>query len=175
MAINDDQYELRGPDAEGKGALTDKGFLVKAGSLARRAITLRERRGFIQIHEWLLSEGVLETHGEQQLRFTRDHLFDTPSGASSAILGRHSNGLDEWKRADGAKLRERFRPSTSKGTDGEPLTDIEQDERGETETSGFTTATVEFLTELPAHVTDGEWHEKNKKRIEPCCGDHSNH
>ena len=44
------------------------------------------------------------------------------------------------------------------------LTDIEKDENEEKDSPGFTTATVEFLTELPAHVTDGEWHERNKGR-----------
>jgi hypothetical protein len=36
VTTNDEEYELKGPDAEGRGILMDKGFLVKAGSLARR-------------------------------------------------------------------------------------------------------------------------------------------
>lgn len=36
MATSEDEYELNGPDADAQGVLTDDGFLVKAGSLARR-------------------------------------------------------------------------------------------------------------------------------------------
>ena len=48
--------------------------------------------------------------------------------------------------------------------DDEALTDVEQDELGDKTTPGFTTATVAYLSELPAHVTDGAWHEKTKDR-----------
>lgn len=38
VTANDEEYELKGPGANAKGVFTDDGFLVKAGSLARREI-----------------------------------------------------------------------------------------------------------------------------------------
>ena len=33
--MSNEEYEIKGKDAQGKGIYTDNGFLVKAGSLAR--------------------------------------------------------------------------------------------------------------------------------------------
>jgi hypothetical protein len=43
----------------------------------------------------LIASGVLVADGKR-LRFTRDHLFRTPSGAASVLLGRSANGWIEW-------------------------------------------------------------------------------
>jgi len=102
MATNNDEYELKGPDAEGRGVLTDNGFLVKAGSLARREIA-PSGKSVTSVHQRLIAEGVLEEHGGR-LRFVKDHLFDSPSGAAAAILGRTANGWISWNRADGQTL-----------------------------------------------------------------------
>ena len=103
MTTNEEEYEIKGKDAEGKGVFTDKGFLVKAGSLARREIVPSAQSTVPAVHQRLISEGVLEEHGEH-LRFVKDHLFDSPSGAAAAVLGRTANGWKEWKRADGQSL-----------------------------------------------------------------------
>ncbi len=103
MATNTDEYEIKGKDAEGKGVFADKGFLVKEGSLARREIVPSAQSTVPAVHERLISEGVVEEHGKH-LRFVKDHLFDSPSGAAAAVLGRTANGWKEWKRADGQSL-----------------------------------------------------------------------
>ena len=41
-----------------------------------------------------------------QIVLLHDVPFDSPSGASGFILGRPSNGWDDWKDADGKKLSE---------------------------------------------------------------------
>ena len=92
MDAQDEEYELKGPDAEGKGVFTDKGFLVKAGSLARREI-VPSGKSVTSVHQRLISEGVLEEHGGQ-LRFTKDHLFNSPSGAAAAVLGQNCERVD---------------------------------------------------------------------------------
>jgi 5-methylcytosine-specific restriction protein B len=99
-----DEYELKGPDADAKGVFTENGFIVKAGSLARREIA-PSGKSVVSMHQRLLAEGVLK---EQQgkLRFTRDHLFNSPSGAAAAVLGRTANGWISWKRPDGQTLSE---------------------------------------------------------------------
>ncbi len=74
-----------------------------------------------------------------------------------------------WSDEERTKLIEAFKIDKAarrrnRGEADDLLTDIEKDESEEKDTPGFTTATVEFLTELPAHVADGEWHEQNKER-----------
>ena len=104
MMASDEEYELKGPDANAKGGFTDDGFLVKAGSLARREIA-PSGKSVTSVHQRLIADGVLEEHGGQ-LSFTRDHLFNSPSGAAAAVLGRTANGWISWKRADGQTLSE---------------------------------------------------------------------
>ncbi len=99
----DEEYELEGKDAEGRGIFTDKGFLVKAGSLARLEIVPSGKRTITSVQRRLISEGIVEEHG-RQLRFTKDYLFGSPSGAAAAVLGRTANGWIEWKKADGTTL-----------------------------------------------------------------------
>ncbi|QDT91740.1 DUF4357 domain-containing protein [Gimesia algae] len=103
MTSTKDEYEIKGKDAEGKGVFTDKGFTVKADSLARREIVPSAQSTVPSVHQRLISEGVLEEQGDH-LRFVKDHLFDSPSGAAAAVLGRSANGWKEWKRADGQSL-----------------------------------------------------------------------
>jgi 5-methylcytosine-specific restriction protein B len=104
VKTNDEEYELKGPDAEGKGVITENGFLVKAGSFARRE-TVPSGQSVTAVHQRLIAEGVLEEHGAQ-LRFAKDHQFNSPSGAAAAVLGRTANGWISWKRADGQTLSE---------------------------------------------------------------------
>jgi 5-methylcytosine-specific restriction protein B len=100
--MNSEEYELRGPDAEGRGVFMDNGFLVKAGSLVRREIA-PSGKSVVSVHQRLIAAGVLEENGGR-LRFAKDHLFDSPSGAAAAVLGRTANGWISWKRADGQTL-----------------------------------------------------------------------
>lgn len=86
----DEECELNGPDAAGKGVFTDYGFVIKAGSRPRLE-TAPSGRSVALVRQRLLAEGVLEDVGGQ-LRFTRDHVFKSPSGAAAAVLGRPANG-----------------------------------------------------------------------------------
>ena len=86
MDAQDDKYELKGPDADAKGIFTDNGFLVEAGSTARREVTPSGKH-VILVHQRLVADGVLEEHGGK-LRFAKDHLFNSPSGAAADIDAR---------------------------------------------------------------------------------------
>jgi hypothetical protein len=46
----------------------------------------------------------LKPYDHGGLLFTKDHLFQTPSGAAIALLGRRANGWTEWKNAQGRTL-----------------------------------------------------------------------
>jgi 5-methylcytosine-specific restriction protein B len=117
--VNDEQFELKGPDAEATGILKGDGFLVRAGAIARKNTVPSVPYGAISIRNQLLSDGVLVEEGSG-LRFTKDYLFRSPSGAAAAVLGRAANGWTEWTRTDGATLSEVKRVSRDKQT---PLLD----------------------------------------------------
>ncbi len=103
MTENEEQFELKGPNAHAVGIMTDNGFLVRAGATVRKEIVPSGAESVAGLRNPLIFEGVLVGDGDQ-LRFAKDHLFDSPSGAAAAVLGRTANGWIEWKRADGETL-----------------------------------------------------------------------
>ena len=111
---NRDQFELKGQEAEAVGMFTEEGFVVESGAIARKEIVPSAIDSLTPVRERLLTEGVLEDHNGQ-LRFTRDHLFGSPSGAAMAVLGRTANGWLEWKNSDGRTLGELKRLSRAGG------------------------------------------------------------
>ena len=115
MTMNsEERFILNGKDAEATGTLTEEGFVVKEGSVARREIVPSAIDSVTPVRERLLSERVLEEHNGQ-LRFTQDYRFDSPSGAAAAVLGRTANGWREWKHSDGRSLSEVKRVTRATG------------------------------------------------------------
>jgi hypothetical protein len=97
-----DMYFCRARGAEGRGQYTEEGFVVLKGSSGRSDVT----PSFLsRSREQLLKQGVLRLDGER-VRFERDYLFKTPSGASDCLTGGNTNGWLEWRRADGRTLQE---------------------------------------------------------------------
>ncbi|MDB5342470.1 MAG: hypothetical protein JWP89_847 [Schlesneria sp.] len=76
----------------------------------------------------------------------------------------------DWSHDERAKLVEaaKIDEASRRRNRGEDTstTGGDQDEGTENDSPGFTAATVEYVNELPAHVTDGAWHEKNKTRYQ---------
>ena len=101
-------FVIKGKDTDAVGSPVEEGFVVEAGSIARKETVPSLSVYNIQAREQLLADRILEEH-EGQLRFTKEHKFNSPSGASSAVLGRPSNGWAEWKHADGRSLSEVMR------------------------------------------------------------------
>lgn len=97
-----------GPDAHGIGDYTADGMVVYAGSKARKDTKKGLWKGIVAMREKLIQEGVLVEDGVS-LRFQKDWRFGSPSGASDMILGRSSNGWDEWVNEDGRTLDELVR------------------------------------------------------------------
>ncbi len=100
---SNEQFELSGKDARAHGELTDKGFLVRAGAIARKDIVPSAIDSVTPVRQRLLSDGTLVEDGGNY-RFASDCIFNSPSGAAAAILGRTANGWIEWKRGDGETL-----------------------------------------------------------------------
>lgn len=96
-------YRCSGPDAAGQGRLTEDGFVVLKGSLARPTSVASAHKYITTKREALIAEHVLVPEGSS-LRFTEDCLFETPSGAAMVVLGRTANGWQEWKDDEGRTL-----------------------------------------------------------------------
>ena len=98
-------YYCAGSDAKGMGRLVEDGFVVLKGSTARPESVPSAHKYIATKRQAMISSGVLVQDGPS-LRFTEDYLCDSPSGASMLVLGRTSNGWDDWKTADGRSLDE---------------------------------------------------------------------
>lgn len=53
----------------------------------------------------LIEDGILSKHNDV-LVFQADHIFSSPSAASTIILARSSNGWTDWKNKQGKTLDE---------------------------------------------------------------------
>ena len=90
--------------ADARGLFTPEGFVVLSGSSGRKTVAPHlVGTSYEAMRNSLRDAGVLRVEGEQ-LVFTKDHLFRTPSGAAITLLGRTANGWDEWKSRDGQTL-----------------------------------------------------------------------
>lgn len=97
-------FHCRSSDAHGQGQYTSEGFVVLAGSLARRGhVPSVDGTGVTALRQRLQADGVLRTDGDMLL-FTRDHLFRSPSMAAAVVLGRTANGWIEWRDDSGRTL-----------------------------------------------------------------------
>jgi len=100
-----EEFYLKAKDTDAIGELVEDGFVVRAGSVGRDEIVPSATQSVQRIRQPLLEAGVIVAE-VGHIRFTRDHLFRTPSGAAMALLGRTANGWIEWKNAAGATLNE---------------------------------------------------------------------
>ena len=97
--------EIKGLKAT--GYQTPTGFVVQKGSQA----VLKERASAHQYpytlasRRKLIEDGTLVEDGDN-LRFTRDSEFSSPSAAATVVHGGSANGLVAWKSRDGKTLKE---------------------------------------------------------------------
>jgi len=88
---------------EATGLYSSDGMRVVAGSTARIETVPSIPAYLVAMRERLVESGVLVAEGDRYV-FTRDHLFDSPSAASGAVIGRSSNGQSDWLLASGEPL-----------------------------------------------------------------------
>lgn len=103
--LGGERLALRGPEAQAEGEDQPGGFVVLAGSLARRDETPTLSKPIRELRKRLIKEGRLVPEGKS-IRLTSNHEFGSPSTAASVMLGRSANGRTEWKTADGRTLKE---------------------------------------------------------------------
>lgn len=84
-----------------RAQVADGEFTVFEGSGARIEWVGEEGQSYSGLRAKLEEDGTLEVPpGGTTMRFTRDHVFSSPSAAAAAITGRSANGRTKW-RIDG--------------------------------------------------------------------------
>ena len=92
---------------EAKAVYTTDEFVVLEGSTIRsNSVASFEGTGAARVRQRLIEEGILAAGEDGIYRFTRDYSFKSPSGASDVILGRSTNGWQEWRNEAGKTLDE---------------------------------------------------------------------
>lgn len=86
--------------AYGMGQRTSEGFVVLKGSVITDSVTKSYAASFLNLRNRLVDEGTIEN-----LIFTKDCLFSSPSTAAAIVMGRNANGLTEWRLKDGRILK----------------------------------------------------------------------
>jgi hypothetical protein len=77
---------------------TEEGFVVLAGTTARRTPTETFPAGYLALRNELLSNGKLTDGPASDLHtFTSDVVFASPSAAASIVAARSASGPREWK------------------------------------------------------------------------------
>lgn len=88
----------------GRGLYTPEGFVVLSGSTGTKDTKpALIGHAYEEMRKKLIESGVVQQQ-EQQIVFLKDHLFNKPSPAAVALLGRPANGWLEWKTQDGRTL-----------------------------------------------------------------------
>lgn len=96
-------------DSDAQGYYDDDGFVILAGSLIRQAQAISAPPFITKLKENLLNNGKLIAIDNKSYQLTENQLFKTPSGASSLVSGRSTNGWIEWKNEAGQTLSDIYR------------------------------------------------------------------
>lgn len=110
---------LSGPSAKGKGRETAEGFMVLAGSIARKETVPSIHNYMVVLRNQLLEDGVISDTPEG-LRFDSDYVFSAPSTAAGVLLGRTAAGPVEWKTPAGVTLKQLQEESVDSGAQPSP-------------------------------------------------------
>lgn len=96
---------LEGSGADADCRATNEGYIVLSGARSIRDEDMPSfdvRHSYIpRIRQQLKDEGVLVRDSDGRWRFSRDYLFDSPSGAAEQVLGRSASGPRQWKVKEG--------------------------------------------------------------------------
>lgn len=96
---------LHGKGIEARGGDRPEGFVVRGGSEATGGEVPSCPRGIQSLRSDLKARGVFVEHGDRW-SLTQDYTFGSASTAAGVLLGRSSNGREEWKDAKGRSLKD---------------------------------------------------------------------
>lgn len=93
-------FKLKISGLECHAIRTDEGLVVLENSEVAASVQTSIAIGYKNLREQLLNQGILTPMGSK-LKFTKNHLFNSPSQAASVIVGYAINGRNAWKLSDG--------------------------------------------------------------------------
>lgn len=93
------------------GEMSDDGFVVFKGSMAILEQTKSAGAWVTNMRKKLLDDKILIQENSHYI-FTEDFVFNSPSAASVTVLGRQSNGWNEWKNKAGLTIDKLYRLDT---------------------------------------------------------------
>ena len=104
IAVSDADWFVMQPEtAQAYGRPENGGFLVRAGSTAMKKGSPRVKRDREE-RDRLLRTGVLvEDEDPNLLRFSQDHLFNSPSIAGGVVKDGNCSGPQSWRRVSDRK------------------------------------------------------------------------
>lgn len=90
----------RGADA--KGLIVSDGFAVMKDSAIATSTVPSMSNSLIKLRDSLIDRGIID----KNLKFTRDHIFTSPSLAAAVVMGRTANGRTEWKTEEHKTIKD---------------------------------------------------------------------
>lgn len=101
-STNDLYYIKAARGAEAKGSIVSDGFVVFEGSKVASSETPSMSENLRKLRENLMKKNIID----ENYRFTKDHVFSSPSLAAATVMGRNANGRTEWKTNSGKSIKD---------------------------------------------------------------------
>jgi hypothetical protein len=103
----DRPFYCKASGADAKALCTIDGVQVLKGSTGRAEVvaSLKAHHAYSHLRHDLLEQCAISPVEGGRIRFERDHVFDSPSAAAVAVMGRPANGWIEWRDESGMTLR----------------------------------------------------------------------
>ncbi len=98
-------FYCKGKQVSAQGELTDDGFLVYEGGACVLKESPKAPEWVIRLRKKLIDQEILKEK-DDVLVFQKDEIFNSPSAAAVAVLGRTANGWMTWKNESGKTLDE---------------------------------------------------------------------
>ena len=98
-------FICKGKKAHAEGEMTDDGFVVYKGGKCNLNEAPSQNKYRRDLRVRLIEDNIL-IQEKDVLVFQTDHIFSSPSAASTIILARSSNGWNDWKNKQGKTLDE---------------------------------------------------------------------
>lgn len=99
---NDLYYIKATRGADARGSIVSDGFVVFAGSKAAATETPSMSESLRRLRENLMKKNIIDA----DYRFTKYHVFSSPSLAAATVMGRNANGRTEWKTKSGKNIKD---------------------------------------------------------------------
>ncbi len=115
-AAGADALIMDGRGVEARGRETKDGFVVLAGSKARKDEVASAKPRLREHRQQLLARGVLNDDGRHCV-FTQDYRFASPSTAASVLAGGSANGRKAWTSADGTRTLKQLQDARAAGAE----------------------------------------------------------